>query len=37
MFIDVCFPNKNEKDFVNTAKKLNTGGLIFVYDDTNSF
>lgn len=31
MFVDVCFPNKNEKDFINVANKLKTKGLVFVY------
>jgi hypothetical protein len=32
MFIDVCFPNKNEEKFIEIAKKLGTSCLCFVYD-----
>ncbi|MBU0471315.1 MAG: hypothetical protein KKF89_04730 [Nanoarchaeota archaeon] len=32
MFIDVCFPSGNEKEFVVQAKKLGCSGLIFVYN-----
>jgi RNase P/RNase MRP subunit p30 len=35
MFIDVCFPNKNEEKFIEVAKKLKTDGLIFVYNKSN--
>ena len=33
MFVDVCFPKENEKEFVDVANKLKTYGLIFVYND----
>lgn len=29
--IDIVFPNKNEKEFIEIAKKLGYAGLIFVY------
>jgi RNase P/RNase MRP subunit p30 len=32
MFIDVCFPQNNEKEFVKIAEKLFFNGLCFVYD-----
>jgi RNase P/RNase MRP subunit p30 len=32
MFVDVCFPNKNEEKFIEIAKKLKTKSLCFVYD-----
>jgi len=34
MFIDVCFPNKNESEFIRIAGRLSTKSLLFVYDDT---
>ncbi|MFH2019849.1 MAG: hypothetical protein ABIJ34_00390 [archaeon] len=36
MFIDVCFPDKNEASFIEIAKKLGTDGLCFVYPDKRS-
>lgn len=35
MFQDVCFPKNNEEEFVEIAKKLGTGCLIFVYEFIN--
>jgi len=32
MFIDVCFPKNNEKEFIEIAEKLGTNGLVFLYD-----
>ena len=32
MFIDICFPSENEDAFVNTAKRIMTDGLCFVYE-----
>ena len=32
MFIDVCYPNNNEKEFIEIAKKIGTKGLIFLYN-----
>ena len=32
MFVDVCFPKDNEKEFIEIADKLGTGGLVFLYD-----
>lgn len=32
MFVDVCFPNNNEKTFIEIAKKLNTRAICFVYE-----
>ena len=34
MFIDVCFSNNNEKDFVKIANKLKTDSLIFLDKNT---
>lgn len=31
--IDVVFPSKNEKEFIEIAEKLGYSGLIFVYDN----
>ena len=31
MFIDICYPKKNERKFIEIAKKLNTKALCFVY------
>jgi len=33
MYVDVCFPDNNEKDFVEMAKRIGIGGLLFLYDD----
>ena len=33
MFIDICFPKNNEEAFIDTAKKLSTDGLCFIYDN----
>jgi RNase P/RNase MRP subunit p30 len=32
MFIDVCIPKNNEKEFIDVAEKLETGGLLFLYE-----
>lgn len=32
MFVDVCIPNGNEKEFVQIAERLETKGLLFLYD-----
>jgi RNase P/RNase MRP subunit p30 len=32
MFVDVCFPKNNEKEFIEIAEKLGTEGLVFLYD-----
>ncbi len=41
MFIDVCFPNKNEKKFLEIAKSISTEDLLFLYkskkDEENYF
>jgi RNase P/RNase MRP subunit p30 len=31
MFIDICFPKNNEKEFIKIANKLDTESLCFVY------
>ena len=31
MFVDIAFPERNEKKFIDIAKKLGTKNLIFVY------
>ncbi|MEM3373722.1 MAG: hypothetical protein QXE31_00730 [Candidatus Woesearchaeota archaeon] len=31
-FIDTCFPNNNESLFIEVAKKIETNGLIFIYE-----
>ena len=31
MFVDVVFPNGNEKEFIELAPRLGYGGLCFVY------
>jgi len=33
MFIDVAKPNGNEEDFISQAKKLDTKGIIFLYEN----
>jgi len=33
MYLDVVFPNKNEKEFIEQAIKLGYSGLIFIYQD----
>jgi hypothetical protein len=33
MFVDVCFPRENEEKYIEIAKKLGTGGLLFVYNE----
>lgn len=33
MFVDFCFPNNNEEDFLNVAKKLSIEAICFVYDN----
>ena len=35
--IDVVFPNKNEEEFIEMAKKLGINGLIFAYKNKNEF
>lgn len=35
--IDVVFPNKNEQEFIEIAKKLGITGLIFAYKDKKDF
>ncbi len=32
MFIDVVIPKDNEKEFIKVAKKLDVGGIIFLYE-----
>jgi RNase P/RNase MRP subunit p30 len=32
MFIDVCIPRDNEEEFIQVAEKLDTKGLLFLYD-----
>ncbi len=31
MFVDVCFPNENEQEFMRMAERLSTAALCFVY------
>ncbi|MEK6916271.1 MAG: hypothetical protein AABW92_00870 [Nanoarchaeota archaeon] len=33
MFVDVCFPKNNEKEFLDVAEKLSIDGLLFIYDN----
>lgn len=33
MFIDICIPDNNEEEFIETAEKLETDGLLFLYKD----
>ncbi len=35
--IDIVFPNKNETEFIETAKKLSISALIFCYTNKNEF
>ncbi len=35
--IDIVFPNKNEEEFIEMAKKLGIAGLIFAYKNKNEF
>ena len=35
MFVDICIPKNNEKDFVDVAKRLGTKSLLFLYDKPN--
>ena len=35
--IDIVFPNKNEAEFIELAKKLGISGLIFVYKQPSEF
>ena len=32
MFVDICFPNENEPDFIETGKKINIKSLCFIYE-----
>jgi len=32
MFIDVCYPNNNEEEYIELAKKLSTDALFFIYE-----
>ncbi len=32
MFIDVCIPSNNEEEFISVAEKIETKGLLFLYE-----